>query len=421
MIEFLNATPATGSVSPIDSLLSHLSEVSGSPLAFVAYGLVVAGWVVTIWLSGNPERKTENILNQFKDDKLRLRALAKLAGKDPPQGLTGNEAILQWVNANYRSRSRMLFLVGWTITLIAVLMFLVAWRATPTGQSKQISVVFHRQGTVSDCPDLGERAHLKVAVGSTRIADVPVVERCRATLPVTAGDKRIATVSLADVDGYSLADEHQQYSFALDNWYIYLTTSEQSRVRLSIFNYAGECPGGSSAYMSFQELLKTKVNALRDLFAPTDRRFDYLSHLYLVPTGGNLDLSTEQVREYANRTSSLQVLSGMCFINDKTEVMRSQIFSGNLHGDLSEPLTANMPLVASEFGTTREIHTAAILYALAQDASERGLASDIVIQYLSHAREKLTNTHDPVAEQLTHAIDTMLLRNGAQKPMVLAE
>jgi type VI protein secretion system component VasF len=140
MIYLLSATEAVAATSPVEAFLKHLPEVAASPLAFVAYCLVIAAWVAAILLTGTQERKTEEILNQFKDDHVRLKALAKLINKEPPEGLTGNKAILEWVTANNRSRSKMLFLVGWILTLVALIIFVVAWRATPVAGGRHVEV-----------------------------------------------------------------------------------------------------------------------------------------------------------------------------------------------------------------------------------------------------------------------------------------
>jgi hypothetical protein len=258
-------------------------------------------------------------------------------------------------------------------------------------------------------------------VDGTTIADVPVVEKCIATLPVSASDKRLANLSLRDADHYSQTDASQKYALNQDKLDVYLTSAEAFRVRLPVFDYAGECPGGSNAYKTFQELLRTKAYALRGMFAMGDHRFDYLSHLNLVATGETLDLSDADVEKYSNQTSSLQVLSGLCFAAKGTEVMHSQVFSGTLHGDLPEPLVADLPLLPQEFGTTRDIHTASLLYALAQDARRRGMDQDIVIGYLAQAREKSSQIREPAGKQMMSAIDAMLLQNGAKKPMELPQ
>jgi len=305
------------------------------------------------------------------------------------------------------------------VTLIAIIIFSIAWRETPVTGSRQVGVQFHRQGTVDDCPDLGTRAHLKIAADETLVADVPVVEKCMATLPVSIADKRLATLSLVDAGQYTLANPSQQYPLNLDKWDVYLNLHEESRVRISIFDYVGECSGGSNTYKTFREILDEKADAIRYFFASDDPRFDYLSKLHLVPTGEILDMSTNQVRDYSDSTSSLQVLAGMCFTQKNIQVMRSRIFSGALHGDLPEPLMVDLPLLPEKFAATRDIHTASMLYSLAEDAVNRGIEKDVVIRYLAQARERTNDIQDPAGVQMMHAIDAMLSQIRAPKPMDL--
>src|ERR1700730_17980827 len=86
-----------GHVGSVLDLLKHLPEAAKSPLAFVAYCLVVAAWVLQQWLATKPQRDAKAILKSFKDDKARLAALGEIFNEPPPHGLSGNEAILDWV------------------------------------------------------------------------------------------------------------------------------------------------------------------------------------------------------------------------------------------------------------------------------------------------------------------------------------
>jgi hypothetical protein len=419
-IEILSGEHAGVLASPIEPLMNHLQDVAKSPLAFVAYCLVVLAWVVTIWLRGRPERKTKDILSQFKDD-ARLSALKTLTGQEVPAGLTGNDAVLQWVNANNKSRSKVLLLIAWGMTLVAAILLVTAWRATTKSDNHTVQVEFHREGTVSDCANLGPKAQLVVTGEKGTIADAPVVENCKASFTVASAELKDATVSLRDSGSFSLADSQRSYPLTLDKWDVYVTTEDHLRLRLSLFSYAGDCPAGQNAYSTFQELLRTKLGALRGIFSSTDHRFDYLSRLTLVETKQALEMTPPQFSEYFNTTLSLQVLDGMCFSNNGTEIMRSRIFLGTLRGNLPEPLTTDLPLAPTEFGTTRDMHTASILFALGQDAHFRGMDQDVVIQYLSRAREKASRIQAPAGRDITRAIDEFLLQIGANKRMDLGE
>jgi hypothetical protein len=414
---FLAKEIVMGSIS---EFLKHVPDAATSPLAFVAYVMVLAAWVLTTWLRGLPERKAQQILKQFGDDQYRLEALKVLVHQDPPAGLTGNDAILGWVTEANKARKGMLLLVALGITLVAVIVFSVSVEEKVGPGPKQVSVNLHRSGTAGDCPILPEGAHLVVYVAGKMLADASIVENCKATFAVSAKDARSATLSLTRAGSFILANEALQYQLSLHNWDVYLTTSDpKSRLRISLFDYSGKCSASSTAYATFRGILESKVNSLRGIFAASDHRYDYLRGVNIVPVGHELDLSSNQIEDYWNGTSSLQVLSGLCFPGDRVDIIHSQVFSGALSGGLSEPFVAEIPLSAEEFGTTRDIHTVSVLYALSQEALGRGLEKDIVISYLSHAREAAIQIGGSQGQELTRAIDMTLKQVGAPKPMVL--
>src|SRR5688572_102933 len=110
----------------LSSFLKHIPDAASSPLAFVAYGLIVAAWVVRTWLLLNPRREARRILEQFKEDPARIRALSRVFNEQPPEALSGNDAILQWVRIKSSEKTKVLLVVAWLATAVALLLFLVA-------------------------------------------------------------------------------------------------------------------------------------------------------------------------------------------------------------------------------------------------------------------------------------------------------
>jgi hypothetical protein len=406
----------------ITDFLKYIPEAASSPLAFVAYALVVLAWVVTTWLRGNPERKTRQILAQFKDDALRLGALRTLTNNAPPEGLTGNDAILEWVREGTRSKKRILLVVALGMTLVAVIIFTVAVRGAAGASVNHVTIILHRMGTTRDCPTLPESAHVLVYPKGKPPIDAAVYEDCKASFVVNAKAAQTAILKLKGAGGFSLSDPDRQYLLSLNTWDAYLSSSDpKQRLRLTLFRYTGDCDSDNHAFSTFQGILQTKVNSIRGMFASNDARYDYLSELNIVPAGEVLNLSSQEIRSYWDTTSSLQVLSGLCFRSNGVNIFHSQVFSGELSGDLHDPFIAELPLTPQEFGTTRDIHTVSVLYALAQEALSRGVPHDIVISYLSHAREIAQQVSGANGPQLVAAIDTSLERLGAPAPMVLGK
>jgi hypothetical protein len=158
------------------------------------------------------------------------------------------------------------------------------------------------------------------------------------------------------------------------------------------------------------------------MFSSSDKRFDYLSSLSVVRTGDAFSLDNEAARNYWQETGSIQLLAGLCITTQSGEVMRSEIFFGDLKGKLpSESFLADLTVSPSEFSNTRDIHTASMLYALAQEARNRQLGQDLVIDYLQEARTISGQITVDSGKQLRDAIDASLGDVNAPSPMELPE
>ena len=392
-------------------LLKHLPEAAKSPLAFVAYCLVVAAWVLQQWLATKPQRDAKAILSSFKDDKARLAAIGKIFNETPPRGLQGNEAILEWVKTRSADKTKVLLVVAWLATLVAVLIFLVA--ARNASAARKISIHFHRTaGAHSTCP-LPLGARVGVSLNSRRVDELDIVG-CEATLPFVPSHTGHATLSLSNSDPYKLFDPVHEYELAADKWDVYI----RGPLQITLFNYSGQCPNLSRTFDTFETLIRSKANSLRGMFSLDDKRFDYLSKLNVVRTGDEFVLNNEDAHKYWQQTGSLQLLTGLCKSFPDGDVMQSMIFFGELKGKLpSESFVADLQVSPTEFGKTRDLHTASILYALAQEARNRQLEQDLIIDYLSEARTIAGEITLSSGTQLREAIDKSLEEASEPKPM----
>ena len=397
-------------------LLKHLPEAAKSPLAFVAYCLVVAAWVLQQWFATKPQRDAKAILSSFKDDQARLSAIGEIFNEPPPHGLKGNKAILEWVKARSADKTKVLLVVAWLATLIAVLIFLVAVKNV-SANSRQISIKFYRTvGTRSSCP-LPLNARIVILLKSRRLDALDIVD-CKAKFPVVQSNTGRATLSLINSDPYTLFDPPHEYELATDEWDVAI----RGPLQVTLFNYSGQCPDLPQAFDTFETLVRSKANSLRGMFSPDDKRFDYLSRLSVVRTGDEFILNNEAAHNYWQQTGSLQLLAGLCMTSQSGEVMRSQIFFGDLKGKLpSESFQADLPVSPSEFSNTRDLHTASMLYALAQEARNRQLGQDLVIDYLSEAHTIAGQIDSNSGKQLRDAIDESLREVNAPRPMELTK
>ncbi len=395
-------------------LLKYLPEAAKSPLAFVAYCLVIAAWVLQQWFATKPQRDAKAILLSIKDDRAKVDAITEIFNEPPPPGLTGNQAILEWVKTRSAEKTRVLMVVAWVATVVAVLVFLVAIK-NASASPRQISIrLFRTAGTHSSCP-LPLKARVGVSVRSEHLDEVDLLD-CNAKLPVTRQGLGRATLTLIDSGPYKLLDPSHQYDLAAEEWDVPI----QGPLQITLFNYSGQCPDLSQAFDTFETLIRSKANSLRRMFSTEDKRFDYLSGLSVVRTGDEFALNSEDAHNYWQQTGSLQLLAGLCVPTSSGEVMRSQIFFGDLKGKLpAEPFMADLAVSPDEFSDTRDIHTVSILYALAQEARKRELGQDVVIDYLAEAHTIASQMNLNSGKQLLEAIDESLAEVKAPKPMEL--
>jgi hypothetical protein len=409
-------------MTAVEAFLKAIPQAAQSPLALVAYVIVVAAWVLRAWLKSKPTSDAVKILKLYQSDSDRNIALEKLVGIRPPDGLTGNEAILTWVRINSADKSNVLIVFAWIATLLAILVFAVAVMKAKNDVPRPVTILLHRSGTIGDCPTMPLPSRIEVISQSGgTFATVPIIEGCKATVMVPGALQGLATVALRNSAPFSLTGASDTYQLNASTWEVSISESALgTHLRISLFAYGGQCSQGMSAFNTFREILKSKAASLRPMFPSTDTRYNYLTSILVNDAGRQLDMSVSEVHTYWEQTGSLQVLSGLCFIRDGGEIMRSQIFFGSLAGSAPEPFFAEMPISVTEFGTTRDIHTASILYTLGEEALSRHLDRELVTNYLGTARDIAIQIHtSPARTQLLQAIEQSLQDAGAPVPQQL--
>lgn len=276
-----------------------------------------------------------------------------------------------------------------------------------------IAIALQLPGLEGSCPQLPAAAQLLAipAVGAPYPA--VSVEGCKATLIVPADAQGPVRLSLLGAGPYELVRPTATYPLEAGSWQAAVSDTPNMHLRVSLYAYSGRCDNLQSAFDTFQEILKSKASALRNQFAITDHRYDYLSQVKIVTAGQPLNMSPGEIRSYLEENGLLQILSGVCVARDHSEVMRSSIFNGSLAGPLPDPLVADLSISEREFGATRDIYTATMLYALSREAESRRLDQDLVISYLERARSVARRIKGSAGQALRTAIDSSLHRAGA--------
>lgn len=187
------------------------------------------------------------------------------------------------------------------------------------------------------------------------------------------------------------------------------------RLQLLLFDYVS-C---NEYREQFADLLRSQVFALSAKF--NSDAYNYLSELKLVEEKQAFNMSLKEANEYWDTTGSLQIMNGICSKTDGGVSVISQVFLGNLHGTLDNPIRVSYKINADEYGLTKDIHSLLILYSLAKDAQNRRLGKDVIINYLQYAYGIATDCkvrNSDSIEIVKKAVIDMLRELGAIDPAI---
>jgi hypothetical protein len=277
-----------------------------------------------------------------------------------------------------------------------------------------VQLSLHRPGSTTDCPTLAESASVRlIPVAGGPELTARIFGGCKAQVAMPASDAGMIKLELVDAAPYVLSHPDATYSLSDNHWEVSVTDTPRRRLLISLFSYAGQCQNMPSTYTMFETILRSKAQSLRGLFADSDKRYDYLNGVNVLPTGQLSTMSTNEIHSYWQGNGSLQVLSGICFVKPDGDVMRSSIFSGTLSGALPEPYVVDLKVDEREFATTRDLYSASILFALAQEAKSQNADQDVIISYLERSRELVAQIQDNARQPLLAAINRALADVGA--------
>jgi hypothetical protein len=282
------------------------------------------------------------------------------------------------------------------------------------GDLREITVNLHRPGFLKDCPNLPETAQLIAdPVSGDPALTANVVGGCKAKIAVTNETTGVVKLRLVGAAPYVLFNSEETHPLAAKEWDASVTPSPGMRVVVSLSSYAGLCQSLAQEHGMFEAILRAKAQSLRGLFDKADPKFNYLNAVNVIATERTLPLSPDEIHTYWRDNELLEVMSGLCISKQGGDLMVSSIFSGALAGELPEPFIVNLNVSEKEFRTNRDLHSATMLYALAQEAHSRNLDQYIVISYLERARELAMQIRDESRQALLAAISSSLKDAGA--------
>jgi hypothetical protein len=395
-------------------------------IQYVSTGLTLVAFIVAITAGviRSKSHQRVRLLEAVPEDQRAKLVERELEFFDVATGGLTKQQQFELALAQINARSRRFGTTAVAVCLVAILFAAVSAYAIQQARelrnlSKQVSIRLFRSGTTKDCPSLPVSARVKITLSSgAQLTETPVGVDCKALFAAEADDKPL-TLALINAAPYQLAERNAVYQLGTGEWNVSIVDSSSPNLRVSLFSYSGQCTDSQKTFDVFARILRSKTLSLRGLFAYTEHRYDYLAGVAVVTVGRELSMNGNEVRSYLKETGSLQALSGICFGNRDGETMRSQIFSGALAGRLPDPLVVDLAVTEREFGATRDIHTASILYALAQEAESRRLGQDLVIGYLAQARDIASQIRTDARAPLMEAIEKSLRDSGAPSKMNL--
>jgi hypothetical protein len=207
----------------------------------------------------------------------------------------------------------------------------------------------------------------------------------------------------------------------------YFNAIAQSSPRLiiSIFKYSGiRTEKDKNEFEGFKEIIVAKIHKLTQEIEYKGKEFSYISDLmpsFVANFGSNEHVpftgSQKDLHNHWDSSGALEVMWGRIRSIDSTFSVRSEVFLGDLKGNLEKPsITLDLPIVDDQFDTTRDSHTVITLYALAIDAQKRGRPRSEVLAFLSEAYERLPDLpeHMPGIRDLKEAIATTIVQARQQ-------
>jgi hypothetical protein len=412
----------------IRAFLNALPSAATSPYAFAAYALALGAWVINAWQGQKPQKESRKILETFKSDGERRKALADLLGVQPPPGLAKAE-ILEWVRLQSAGRNKTYVLVAYLATLAAILVIVVvALTSNPDGGAHQssIRIRFVSAGGATDCIPLPATARLAVSLPGGRRGTARVQE-CTADVTWDPDWKPSwsATLDLSGAPGFVLADARANYPLREQEWAVALAPQNRApRLTIEVFDYSGvgTSPERQESFQRFCTIVRNKINMLVETLVAGNKACNYLVDLRLARVTRELTGSPSETLAVWQDSYALALFSGLFFNREQSLFVRSQPFLGELSSSLpSSRLQLDLRIDENEFSQTVDSHSLVVLYALAMDARRLGYSRDVVFALLAEAVSIARGLDSSLAgvRPLKDALRESLRNMGAPAPAEL--
>ena len=398
------------------AFLDALPAAATSPYAYAAYIVALGAWVVTIWLRSQPERKSREILDKYKDDAARNTALAKLLGQAPPENLPKAQ-ILEWARLKAAEKSRGYLLIGFLALLVALIVIVVvALTTSREGQQTPpatFAVVFGGEDGV-DCLNLPGTVRVTVLAKDARPQSA-LVKGCRAEFD-WAIDWRTgqpATVRVEGVESFERVDPEKTFRLGDRRWELALRPiATKPRLLVEIFDYLPRNADDMKLVEQFYGLIRDKIVVLADSLATRHPACKYLIDLRVARATRQPAESPREILEEWRATNALLFLSGQLEQRQSAYFVKSRPFFGELAAgeDRLGSLLLELPIEASELSKTTDSHSLALLYAMAMDARRLKLPNDVVVFFLAEAKSIAVQMNEtfPGVRELEGAVDKAL-------------
>ena len=180
---------------------------------------------------------------------------------------------------------------------------------------------------------------------------------------------------------------------------------DSPRLVIPVFKYSGVHGAAEKrGFEEFNDIIRTKISILSEELGFLGNDFTYLSHLrpdlvkdgqghHVEFSGSNADLL-----RYWRVTDALGVFDGRIRRRSSDYEVRTRVFFGDLSTAWGRRfLSIGLPIRDEQFETTKDSHSAAIIYALALDSLNRCRPEHEILNLVGKAFESLKDVPDAVS------------------------
>ena len=165
----------------------------------------------------------------------------------------------------------------------------------------------------------------------------------------------------------------------------YAYANKAARTTIGLYNYEGvEDDVRRSKFGQYKGIIKRRINRIAEQLGNSSRgsEFEYIRKLNIIEAGQNAGSLDNRAKIWSN-TNSLQLLSGVVFVEGDAVTVMTEVFIG-LSPEYFEFPSIEIELSVSpeEYRKTRDIYSALTLYAILMDAIEKQ-PPHIALRYLS--------------------------------------